>query len=317
MKIRKIISILIIYSLLLVSLAQAETDQNRIGFTLYDERGEVRLITSMIPNQPFSISLPDGVESRDLFNLIRPNMIQMLIDSFAKAIKERNNEIIKVTQKGFFSGDLFEQAYVKEIIDLNKDDMQLLITDMIGQLQGIDSDAKSSLERIMQLFIRQIYEKEKKISISSYDQGRYLTINFGGKQETVLIVSADLSEKDTYRIVIGRGIGNVAYYDEISCKISGTETDYIFSLYRTTVPTFRMVSEQDCLQFAEIRINDQGDKAFEFMGEIHSVLLPETAVITGNRPAGEEKVNVEIKLGEHGEEITEVLMPILFQLMTL
>jgi hypothetical protein len=317
MKIRKIISILIIFSLLLVSFPQAEADQNRIGLTLSDERGEIRLTTSMIPDQPFSISLPEGIESRDLFNLIRPNMLPMVLDSFARAIMERNNEIIVKPQKGFFSGDLFEQAYEKKIIDFTKDDIQLLITDLIGQLQGIDADVKNSLERIMKLFIRQVYEKEKKISISYYDQGHYLTINIGGKQETVLIVSADLSEKNTYRIVIGRGTGNVAYYDEISCKQSGTETDYIFSLYRTTVPTFRMVSEQDCVQFAEIRITDQGDKAFEFEGEIHSVLLPEVAVITGNRPAGEEKVNIEMNIGEREQETTEVLMPILFQLMML
>ena len=317
MKIRKIILILNIFSLLLVSLAQAETDRNRIGLTLSDERGEIRLTTSMIPDQPFSISLPEGIESRDLFNLIRPNMIPMLIDSFAEAIREQNNEIIGKIQKGFFSGDLFEQAYEKKTIDFNKDNMQLLITDLIGRIQGIDAETKMSLERIMQLFIRQIYENEEKISISSFDQGRYLTVNIGGKQETVLIVSADLSEKDTYRIVIGKGIGSAAYYDEISCKISSTETDYIFSLYRTTVPTFRMVSEQDCVHFVEIRITDQGDKAFEFMGEIHSVLLPETAVITGNRPAEEEKINIEMNIGEREEEITEVLMPILFQLMTL
>lgn len=316
MKIRKIISILIIFSLLPVSLAQAETAQNRIGFTLSDEHGEIHLTTSMIPDQPFLISLPEGIESRDLFNLIRPNMIPMVIDNFAKAISEQNNEIKGKIQKGFFSGDVFEQAYEKKTIDFNKDDIQLLITDLIGRLQGIDAEAKNSLERIMQFFIRQMYENEKKISISSFDQGRYVTVNIGGKQETILIVSADLSEKDTYRIVIGQGTGSAVYYDEISCKISGTEIDYIFSLYRTTVPTFRMVSEQDCVQFAEIRITDQGDKAFEFMGEIHSVLLPETAVITGNRPAEEEKINIDMNIGEREEGITDVLMPILFQLMT-
>ena len=78
-----------------------------------------------------------------------------------------------------------------------------------------------------------------------------------------------------------------------------------------------MVSEQDCVQFAEIRVSDLADRAFEFKGELHSVLLPETAVITGSRPAGEEKVNIEMNIEEHGEEMTEVLIPILFKLMTL
>lgn len=315
MKIRKIICILIVFSLLLVSAAQAETDQNRIGFTLSDGHDGIRLTTSMIPDQPFSIGLPEGIEPRDLFNLIRPDMIPMLIDSFAETITERSNEKAKETQKGFFSGDLFEQANEKQIIDFNTEDMQLLITDLTGRLRETDAETKTILERILQLLIRQI--KETKIRVIAYDQGRYLTVHIGEEKDTLLIISADLSEKETYRIVIGRGTGAAAYYDEIICKENGTETDYVFSLYRTTAPTFRMVSEQDCVQFAEIRVSDLGDRAFEFKGELHSVLLPETAVITGSRPAGEEKVNIEMNIEEHGEEMTEVLIPILFKLMTL
>jgi len=318
MKIRKTIYILIIISLLFVLLAHAENDQKRIGINLSDENGELRLITTMVPDQPYSVNLPEGIESQDLFNMIRPDILPKLIDCFAETIMARNNENSKKVQKGFFSGDLFEQASEKQVIDINKEDMQLLLTDLINRIQEKDMDAATinSLDRIMQLCVKQIYGNETRTSICSYDQGRYLTVSFGRKQDTILSISADFSEKDTYRIVIGRGTADAVYYDEIICKKNNMETEYVFSLFRTTAPTFRMVREQDCVQFEEIRITDQDNKAFEFEGEIHSVLLPEATVITGYRHAEEEKVSIEINFGDYEEEITGILKQILFALMT-
>ena len=318
MRIRKSFYILIAFILFFVSFVYAETEQDRISFIFSPQHGEICLTTSAIPNQYFSIKLPDGIESQDLFNMIRPEIIPRVIDCFVETIMARNNQNAKEKQKGFFSGDLFEQASEKQEIDLSKEDMQLLLNDLISRIQGkeIDAETKASIERIMQLFIRQICEEDRKVKISTYDQGRYLTLNIAWKQDTILIISADLSEKDTYRIVIGRGTDNAVYYDEISCKQNGMETDWVFSLYRTMAPSFGMVNEQDCVQFAEVRITDLNNKAVHFEGEIHSVLLPVAAGISGEKPAGEEEISIEIYIGKNKEEITEVLIPILDNLMT-
>jgi len=319
MKIQRIIYILIACCLLFVSNVHAEDDQKRISFSLSVENEKLCLTTSMVSEQPFSIELPEGIKARDLFNVIKPDILPEMMVCFAETIIARNNEKSTEIQTGFFSGDLFDLETEKQVIVTDKEDMQLMLSDLISRIpeKEMDAETKNSIERIIQLLIRQIYENETTISISTYDQGHYLTVDISGKQGTMLIISVDLSEKDTYRIVTGRGTGGAAvYYDEISCKQNGTETDYIFSLYRTTAPTFRMVREQDCVQFAEIRVTDQGDKSFEFKGEIHSVLLPEAVGIIGNRPAGEEKVSIEMNIGGREEEMTEVLMPILFNLMT-
>ena len=316
MKTHKVLYILIAFVLLFVTFADAETENNRINFTVSVENGEIRLIAPTVPEQSIAIELPEGIESRDLFVILRPDIIQILTDCFAETVTSRSEETAKVI-KGFFSGDLFEKATEKQVIDINKEDIQLILSDLISQIQKkeIKSDEKESFERILRWIITQIYGNNTITHISIFDHGRYLTVNVCENQQTKLIISADLTEKDAYRIVIGRGAENAVYYDEIISKKNNMETDYVFSLFTTTAPAFRMVSEQDCVHFTEIKITDQGNGAFEFEGEIQSVLLPGTARISGKNPVGEKKIHIEISLGDQAANISEILLPILFKLL--
>ena len=320
---KRIICLLISFSLLLVTFTGAISEEVKINFTFQDDGTDIRFLTSLLPEHKLPvIPPPEGMESKDVFALLQPDLLPALIRGFGETITEWNKEKAS-TEKGFFVGDLFEHAGEKEVIDINANDTEILISRLAGHLAetetgGQDEAAAAkraeNISSALKFLEKQIAGEETTARISTFDKNRYFTIDIQNHQETVLSLSADLSQKDTVCLLICRGAGDAVYYEEINCVSHEAETDYTISLYRTEAPSFRIIKEQECMQFSEIRFNKKSEDTFDFEGEIQSVLLPSAAKINGGKSIDEDgkgTISVDMAYDEQNQGIPGMMIKIL------
>ena len=317
---RKIICFFVVIILLIQSSAISE-DAASFSFTLMDNGDDICFETSLIPDTKTVIPLPDGIDADCLFNLIKPDTLPGMVRVFRETAADWSKEKAK-SQTGTYSGDLFESASERTEIILEPEDTKLFFEDLIRHIPAADKPADvevpdentvKSAESISRFIADYISESGTSILISTYDTC-YITIEMINQQETIMTISTDLSENNAFRAVIAKGSGNAAYYEEITCQESDAETETAFSLFRTKASSFRMVNEQDCLQYAEIRFKDREESSCYFEGEIHSVLLPSPARITGTRShdeTGQDKVHAELSIDGQEQGLTEILTTVL------
>ena len=250
--------------------------------------------------------------------MIRPNRLPDMIGCFRESIMDRNR-INASIQKGSYAGDLFDYACEKAVLILTAEDMENLVAELSacfrdshGTEAGSISaeDAAKSAESILRSAAGMIFDREMTACISTYDE-KYVTMDIVRQDETVFTLSVDLSGRDSFRLVMARQAEDAAYYDEVTCSVSSGEIAYSFSLYRTAASSFRMVKEEECVQFAEISFLDLDSENWSFEGEIHSVLLPAAAHIKGNRTTGKDDKGIIVAgLSFDGQmqEISEILL---------
>ena len=316
---KRFLCILLSASYLLVSYALSEKDNTIISFAVMNDGDRISFTTSLLPNNTLTVIHPEAVDSDCLFSLIEPETFPDLVSCFNGLIQDRNAEMATI-QNGCYVGDLFESACEKQYLELNEKDIEPLCNDLVERFRsGTDSglNKESDIEYVLKLFAAQLFNQETTACISTFDR-QYITIEIVRRLETLFTISADLRAKDSYRVVIGRRAGDMVYYEEITCRRSNDETDYFYSLYRTEAPSFRMVSEEDCIQFAEFRCMDDKDDRFSFDGEIESVLLSSTAKITGGSMTGNDKRNIvyaEMEIEEQAQGIIDTIIPALYSVL--
>ena len=316
-KAMKTFCLLLAFCFLFAAGGTAETQSRGIEAEIDTEGGEIRLRTSLAPGTSATLPLPDGATPEDVFALIRPDALPKLADSLAGALAACAEQAGAETQRGFFTGDLFEQAGEKRDLDLNRAESEKLLEAWAGRIQEQGTDPKTAerAARFLRQAIAQTFGDETNLHISQFDGGRYLSCEIRDGEKPVLTLSADLSESNSCHAVIGRASGQTAWYEEILCRRNGQETEWILCLYRTEEPAFRMVKEQDCVQFSEIRFSEEGEGIRRFEGELHSTALPAAVRFTGSVNTREGSVRAELTADGEGGETAAALIVLINSLL--
>ena len=311
MIIRRFLYILLSVFFLVTSPVIAENEKDKISFMIMEDENEIYLCSSLIPDSRITIFHPEATDLESFFSLIRPDFLPELINCFKDVITETNKEKATV-YKGFYVGELFEHATEREFIELNREEIKHFCTVLAenchysSQTEADPSTNKSKcVESILDSFVDYLFDYETTACISTFDK-QYITINIVRQHKPIAVISADFSAKDSFRILVARSAGDATYFEELTCKNVNDKIEYTVSLYRTETSSFRMISEQDCLQFAEIRCINTENERYSFEGEIQSVLLTSAAHVRGSRMIGEDNrdvIRIEMEIEENAQEI--------------
>ena len=305
--------------------ATAENENKKITFTVTDEGDTISLTTSLLPEQKMTIYRAESGDPVDLFALIRPDLLPRLLICFRDTVLDLNKERASA-QTGSYAGDLFEHASTKEEIELTGEEMSGLISETASRWPNPLNEATGAslqpetlkrLEQIVRSITDKTFGPNTRAKISTYDQ-KYLTISILRGEEIIAALSADLYGKDGFRMLLARGAADSVFYEEITCVESTEGIDYASSFFRANAPSFRMVSEQDCVQFAEIRFTGFAGEDYAFEGEIQSVLFASTMHIKGNRMQGEDgrgMISTELEAEGQIMELAEMLIPMLYSFL--
>ena len=320
---KRILCLLISFSLFLVLYMPALSENVKISFIIQDDGKDILLKSSLLPEGVIPVAHPEGKESGNAFALLYPDLLPELIRGFGEKITEWNKKKASI-EKGSFVGDLFEHASEKEVIEIDAKDIDMLIGELAGQLtdpetNNVEDETPAAqnaayLSAALRSSAGQIFNEETTVRICTFDKNRYFTIDIQNRQDTVVSLSADISQKDSVSLLIVRGAGSAVYYEEINCVSHDTETNYSISLFRSEAPSFRMIKEQECVQFSEIRFDKKSEDTFAFEGEIQSVLLPSAARISGSKGIGENgkgMISVDMAFEEENQEIPVILINVM------
>ena len=325
MIIRRFFYVLLSVCFLFTATSQAENANTKISLTVMDDGDEIVLSTSLLPDNSITIIHPEGSDSKSVFSLFRPETLPEMLSCFKDVILDWNREK-SIILNGFYVGDLFDHASVKEYLEIGPEEMDRLCSDLAGYFQisgksAAETDSKtnaiSGIGYILRSLIAQLFDQDTTACISTFDN-QYITIDINRLQETFITISADFSEKNTFSLLMGRRTGDAVYYEELICNRDDDKVDYVISLYRTEIPSFRIIVEQDCIQFAEIHCKNAGSDSFSFEGEIQSILLPSRVSINGKRMTGEENRGIicaEMEVQGQAQEINDTLLPILYSIL--
>lgn len=318
MIIKRFLYILLSLSLFIASTAEAGNNTT-ITFAVMNDEDGISFTTSFLPDSRIQLLHADEATSGDVYSFFHPEAFPDLVISAKNVIQVWNKEKA-YTQHGFYTGDLFDSAYEKEYLELNAQEVELLCFDVVkeflnnkktGTEISSETDMKESVVDALWPIISELFDQETTVCISTFDK-QYLSVELVRSQNTIFTVSADISKKESFILLIGRRTADAVYYEEINCKRNNDEIDYLFSLFRSEMPVFKGIGEQDCLQFAEIRCRNTINDGFVFEGEIQSILLPSTANIRGRGLDKENKMCIicaEIEIEGQAQNIIDSILP--------
>ena len=307
--------------------ATAENENKKITFTVTDEGDAICLTTSLLPEQKTTIYRAENGDVEDIFALIRPEVLPRLLLCFREAVLDLNKERAS-THEGSYAGDLFEHAITKEEIELTGEAVNNLISETAGRFQNtldettgasLQPETLKKLEQVLRSIAGKVFDTNTRARISTYDR-KYFTIDIIRGEEVMIALSADLSGTDGFHILLARRAADSVFYEELTCDESPEGIEYASSLFRSEAPAFRMISEQDCVQFAEIRFTGIAGEDYAFEGGIQSVLFESSLHIKGNRTQGAQgrgTISTELEAEGQGSEFSEQLIPMLNSILQL
>lgn len=307
--------------------ATAENENKKITFTVTDEGDAICLTTSLLPEQKTTIYRAENGNVEDIFALIRPEVLPRLLLCFREAVLDLNKERAS-THEGSYAGDLFEHAITKEEIELTGEAVKNLISETAGRFQNtldettgasLQPETLKKLEQVLRSIAGKVFDTNTRARISTYDR-KYFTIDIIRGEEVMIALSADLSGTDGFHILLAQRAADSVFYEELTCDESPEGIEYASSLFRSEAPAFRMISEQDCVQFAEIRFTGIAGEDYAFEGGIQSVLFESSLHIKGNRTQGAQgrgTISTELEAEGQGSEFAEQLIPMLNSILQL
>ena len=323
---KRFLCILISFIFVISACTAMAESENNITLTLSDEGDAISLTTSLLPEQKTTILRAENGDAGEVLALMLPEIPIRLLACFRDAVLEMNKKGA-IREEGSYAGDLFDHAKTKEEIELTGEDLNVLIsaaTERCQQNQGNETtespmtpETAKKADQMIRSAAGKIFDLNTKVRISTYDQ-KYLVISVLRGGEVILTLSADLSENEAFRILLARGAAGSVFYEDMTCAAGPEAIVYISSLYRSEASSFRMVREQDCVQFTEIRFTDMAGGNYAFEGELLSVLFDSTMAVKGKKTTGENGrgvISAEITPEGEGPVPVEILIRILNSLV--
>ena len=314
---RRFFCLLISSLLVFASFSYAEENEKQVEFEVVDNGKEISLKTSLLPGRDITLWHPEGNDTQMIFSyLTQPGFFADCLNSLKRAIIDRNKTEGSVLY-GYYTGDLFEEAFKKEELILSSDELKLLLADISKYYEYGETETTGIAAGLFSRLISRVTEEDTVFSISTYNEDRFITIEVIQNDLDLMTLSLDYPDENTVGLLIGTGAGDAIYYEEVSCTKSDGKYNYSISLFRTEGESFRQVSEQDCLNFCELHTGDMNILSYDFDGEIQSVLMPAAAYVAGRRSIskdGNGKISVKISSDSEISDALNILRLLLTDL---
>ncbi len=199
---------------------------------IYLDNGEALITSSLVPGtgiRSAALNPEELLNAASELSLIMNN--GRPAEAVLACVKDWVNYMQPVTREGYFSGDAFETASIVQEISFSYGDLLMLGRKIRAALQdeGIElPDGDDLLDMLTP-------QRNVRLDLKIFDEGKYASLNVLKGEDTVMTVSANLSDPDCLLLVTGYGFGGKNYYSRILAEKSENRLDMTEMLYADDV----------------------------------------------------------------------------------
>ena len=276
---------------------------------LFEQDNRIIAVSTLFPEYAVEIG-QDIINSLSGFNIIcsiSPEKIyekKTVINNLFHSWIER-----KLSDRvyGIYAGELFDYAAVMRYAEVHLSELSGIIRDAVAGETAPDTDKfrKDIYSFIADLFEDRTEDMDLKISIASYDEGRYVSAMIMNNEDVKTILSADFSDENETRLLIGYREEGRYYFRDISILYSGKKDITITSSLRSgEESSYHNLSGNRPL-FTETLILSDDMNRYELKTDSVSepLIVSGTASVRDNGQAG---MNAIVRIGDQDRGILDI-----------
>ena len=195
---------------------------------IYLDNGESLVTSALVPGTGIRSA---ALNPEELLNV--PSKLSRIINNDRPAevvlacLRDWFNYMQPVTREGYFSGDAFETASIVQEISFSWGDLLMLGRKIRAALlnEGIELPDEDSLPEMI------TPQRNIRFDLKIFDEGKYASLNVLKGEDTVMTVSANLSDPDCLLLITGCGFGGKNYYSRLLAEKSENRLDITEMLY--------------------------------------------------------------------------------------
>ena len=251
-----------------------------LSFEAYEQGGNQICVSSLFPDYALegstdgSVSIADDLTTLRLLHPDRATaytlMLKTLLFDCLKAQKG-------TTTQGIFAGELFDSAGTKTSCEFPLDDLIVL------WMSQTDVPLFTSLE-----------ETGAVLKVSGFDENKYLSAEVCKNEETVMTVSADLSDQAVIRLLFSWVEAGRTYFREVNFQPEEGGILLSSAFYSGSGTSWRMVKESSPLFEEKLSVISVTENESAFYLELSAPTLSSPLCVSGSFETGDDSVSTRI-----------------------
>ena len=213
----------------------AGEQDTRIRLDIYADNDQIYITSSLIPDTCIRISginpAQIGDAAAELIRNIRSGKMTEIAEG---CIRDWIAFMQPETREGSFSGDAFEQATSMQRITFSWGDLMMLGRNTLKALKTEGLSGELLEGDWSELLTPQ---RNIRFDLKIFDGGKYASLGVLDGADTVMTVSANLSDPDCALVITGCGTGGKNYYSSILAEKKENRVDITEMLYADDMKT--------------------------------------------------------------------------------
>ena len=244
-----------------------------LSLDAYKQEGKTLIVSSLFPDYVLESKTDSAVSAAGeltAFQLLHPDKaaayalkVKTLLFDWLKAQKGTR-------ERGVFAGELFDTAG-------EKTSCAFPLSDLIALWMG-QTDAP--------LFAF-IDETDAVLKVSSFDENKYISADVCKNEETVMTVSADLSEEAQTKLLFAWAEDGRTYFREVSFRPEEGSVVLSSAFYAGSGTSWRSVKESSPLFEEKLTVISVTENEAAFFGELSAPALSAPLCVSGSFETGE------------------------------
>ena len=278
-----------------------------LTFDVYEQEGAVYAVSSLFPDYVTMDGLQECLSVTDFTAMLSigsglaAKADRTLTPLFTQWLEKRLSE----PRYGDWAGELFESASSVRTATFSLDELIAMF-----ETNGTQATETSRLvESLARRMMNGLKDSGLTVSVSSFDEGKYLTASVYRREDVIMTVSADYTMDGARRVLAGfRENGRYYYrdtvfrYEEESCSAT--------SMFYSGGASSSLSAEGASLLFTETFIaKNEPDWRISFESTLSSPALENPLVVTGSAAAGEDgcaQVEASACIGGPSNEVLRI-----------
>ena len=257
----KRIAAFIILSALLISCTNVLAENNHYSIGIQVRAGEqtfpveadvfrdesmIYTLCSLFPDQCFQDYLDASVLelADDMMILVQTVADEKKWDTAKECVDEWLSYMQPETETGSYTGDAFIHASRMERVVFSYGDMLMLYQRLLSRCnQGSDNPSQK-----LGSSIQDLPEKNYMFELKLFDERKYISLNVLDRQNTIMTLSADISQPGQINAVLGCGFTEKNYYWKIGIEqVYGQQTAITVQSYADDYKQGFLSVDENCL----------------------------------------------------------------------
>ena len=280
---------------------------------IYEQDGKTVAVSSLFPEYAAEISGKDMLSLSDIRTLmsVNPDILSRSIETADSMIMSWIEPRLSVRDEGAYSGDLFDSARSVRSGNGTLSDLTAHIRSNTEKNDPEDYSGTGNavIRMIAERFMLLFGEDDPVLFIRSYDEGKYLTVDFSVQDEVRMVVSVDRSkETERHWLIIFREEGQY-FFRDITARTEKGAIAFSSSLRCGSGSDSLSLPENRLLFSDIISIEAKEGQDTSFRWVLNSDTLKEPLIVSGTYDVQDKNsayLNAGVWIGETGADLLQI-----------